>query len=184
MYRFKKAIWMLRAFLLSPAFGALRMPSYLGRTLMVVGPRNIFIDRRVRIFPGLRAETHHAGQIHIGRNVSIGQNFHITAMGILRIGAGTSILGSVMVTDIDHAYTDITRPVHEQEFLYSRTNIGKNCFLGMGARIQAGTVLGDGCIVGANSVVRGEFPAHCVIVGAPARMVKRYDNESGEWKRC
>lgn len=184
MYRFRKMLWILRAILLSPTFGRLRMPSYLGPPLLLVRPRNIFIDRRVRIFPGMRAETHHGGTISIGENVSIGQDFHITAMGELTIGSGTLIVGSVMVTDIDHEYRDITKPVHEQEFVHSRTAIGKNCFLGMGARIQAGTILGDGCIVGANSVVRGEFPPHCVIVGAPARIVKKYDSESATWNRC
>ncbi|MOA56318.1 putative acetyltransferase [compost metagenome] len=63
------------------------------------------------------------------------------------------------------------------------TRIGENCFLGIGVRIQAGTILGKGCVVGANSVVRGEFPDHCVIVGAPARVIKRYDPASGQWQR-
>lgn len=184
MYNAKKFFWALRALLLRPLFGALGTPSYLGPPIMLIRPKNMFIGRRVRIFPGLRAETHHGGRIHIGDNVSIGQNFHVTAMGDLRIGSGALILGSVMVTDIDHAYSDVTRPVHEQEFLHKQTVIGVNCFLGMGARIQAGTVLGDGCVVGANSVVRGIFPSHCVIVGAPARVVKLYDFESETWKRC
>lgn len=63
------------------------------------------------------------------------------------------------------------------------TEIGENCFIGYGAAIQAGTVLGRQCIVGANSVVRGEFPDYCVIVGAPARIVKRYNPVSGEWEK-
>lgn len=184
MYRLQKLVWAARALAWAPLFGKLSMPSYLGPPLFLVRTRNIFVGRRVRIFPGLRAETHHGGKIFIGDNVSIGQHFHITAMGDLKIGAGTLIVGSVMVTDIDHDYSDITRPVHEQKFIYSRTEIGPNCFLGTGARIQAGTILGEGCIVGANSVVRGEYPAHSVIVGAPARIVKRYDFKNAAWKRC
>ena len=49
--------------------------------------------------------------------------------------------------------------------------------------IQAGTILGKQCIVGANSVVRGTFPDYCVIVGAPARIVKRYDEPSKQWRK-
>jgi acetyltransferase-like isoleucine patch superfamily enzyme len=60
---------------------------------------------------------------------------------------------------------------------------GKNCFIGYGSVIQAGTILGKQCIVGANSVVRGIFPDYSVIVGAPARIVKRYDTKSKEWKK-
>ena len=37
--------------------------------------------------------------------------------------------------------------------------------------------------IGANSVVRGVFPDYCVIVGAPARIVKRYDPVRKGWYR-
>lgn len=42
---------------------------------------------------------------------------------------------------------------------------------------------GRGSVVGANSVVRGVFPDYCVIVGAPARIVKRYDLVRKGWYR-
>lgn len=185
MYRFRKAAWVLRAFLLSPFFGRLRMPSYIGPPLLVVRSRTIFIERRVRIMPGLRAETYHDGKIRIGEDVSLGQCCHITAMGDLSIGAGTGIAGYSMVTDVDHDYlNEVDCPIQDQPYIHRRTAIGKNCYVGMGARIQAGTILGDGCVVGANSVVRGEFPPYSVIVGVPGRVVKRYDPESGTWKRC
>lgn len=140
--------------------------------------------QRVRIFPGMRAEVHGAGKLVIKENVTIGQDFHVTCMAELVIDSGTIMSGGVMVTDIDHQYQDISRSVIDQPYVHSRTRIGKNCFIGMGARIQAGTILGDGCIVGANSVVRGVFEDHSVIVGAPGRVVKRYNKTSGVWERC
>lgn len=38
-------------------------------------------------------------------------------------------------------------------------------------------------MVGANSVVTRDVPDFCVVAGAPARIVKRFDLESGEWMR-
>lgn len=38
-------------------------------------------------------------------------------------------------------------------------------------------------MVGANSVVRGDFPDYSVIVGAPARIVKRYDANQNRWRK-
>tara|TARA_Y100000815_G_C13166868_1_gene434005 strand:- start:465 stop:752 length:288 start_codon:yes stop_codon:yes gene_type:complete len=93
------------------------------------------------------------------------------------------ITGNVTITDIDHEYRDVTRSVIDQPYIPSKTDIGENCFIGMGARIQAGTILGKGCIVGANAVVRGTFPDHSVIVGSPGRIVKQYNCESGEWEK-
>ena len=53
----------------------------------------------------------------------------------------------------------------------------------MGACIQAGTVLGKQCVVGANAVVRGTYPDYCVIVGVPARVIKKYNPETGKWEK-
>ena len=63
------------------------------------------------------------------------------------------------------------------------SNIGENCFIGTGAVINAGTILGKQCIVGANAVVSGMYPDYCVIVGAPGKIVKRYDVKIKEWKK-
>lgn len=36
-------------------------------------------------------------------------------------------------------------------------------------------------MVGANAVVKGEFPDYCVIAGVPAVVVKKYDFETESW---
>ena len=179
-----KMCWLIRGGLYKIFFGRFSMPSYIGPPCFIYGARRIFVGRRVRIFPGLRAECHGIGRLYIHDNVAIGQGLHITCMGDLHIGRGTLITGYVSITDIEHEYEDVAHPVLEQPTVWRKTHIGQNCFFGMGARIQAGTILGNGCVVGANAVVRGEFPDHCVIVGAPARIVRRYDPVSGQWERC
>jgi acetyltransferase-like isoleucine patch superfamily enzyme len=104
-------------------------------------------------------------------------------MGDLRIGTGTVVNAYTFITDIEHEYRDISKPVLEQPLVFRRTEIGANCFIGIGASILAGTVLGDGCVVGTNAVVRGEFPPHSVMVGVPGRVVKRFNRESQIWER-
>ena len=184
MHTFYKLSWVVRAWLYKLFFGQFSMPSYIGPPAFIMNAKHIYIGRRVRIFPGLRAECHGQGQLFVHDNVSIGQAFHVIASSELHIGSGCLISGNVFVTDTDHTFERIDTPVFEQANKISPTQIGENCFLGIGVRIQAGTTLGKGCIVGANSVVRGVFPDHCVIVGAPARMVRRYDPVSGQWQRC
>lgn len=67
--------------------------------------------------------------------------------------------------------------------LFKETIIGENCFIGFGASIQAGTVLGKKCIVGTNAVVHGTYPDYSVIVGVPAKSIKRYNEETGDWEK-
>ena len=43
--------------------------------------------------------------------------------------------------------------------------------------------MGRHCVVGTNSVVRGHFPDYSVIVGIPAKIVKRYDEKMKQWKK-
>ncbi len=90
---------------------------------------------------------------------------------------------NVSIQDTDHCYHDVNRSVSHQPLTFAPTTIGENCFIGARASIQAGTRLGRHCIVGTNAVVRGTFPDYCVLVGAPARVIKRYHAVSGTWRR-
>lgn len=179
-----KFIWLLRTLFYAPFFKEFSFPSYIGKPIFTGGLKRVTVKKRVRIFPGLRIETHQNGEIIINKNVAIGQNLHITsAKEKLTIGSNTTILGNVFITNIDHDYKQINVHVLKQKMIVQNTIIGDNCFIGYGAAIQAGTILGKQCVVGAHSVVRGVFPDYCVIVGAPAKIVKKYDIILNIWRK-
>jgi hypothetical protein len=154
-------------------------------------PEYIDVGKDVLIWPGCRfegidLETTTSGatpRIVLGDAVSFQQHCHLTAARYVEIGARSSVLFGVMITDTDHRYDRVDQPPAQQSLDIQPTFIGENCFIGARASIQAGTRLGRHCIVGTNAVVRGIFPDYCVLVGAPARIVKRYDAASGEWRR-
>lgn len=179
----EKFWWGCRALLYAPFFGKFGMPSYLGKPIFLKGLRNVFIGKKVRILPHLRMETHKGGTIRIDDDVVISQNVHLTSAGNLIIGKSSLILANVFITNIDHDYTEIGVHVLKQKITVKETLIGENCFIGMGAAVMAGTVLGKQCIVGANAVVRGVFPDYCVIVGSPAKIIKKYNPETKLWEK-
>ena len=181
-----KIFWILRGLIYKPFFGKFAFPSYIGKPIFIGNFKRIFIGKRVRIFLGARIEVvDKNSSIVFEDNISIGQNLHIISGSgqELRIGKNTTFSANVFVTNIDHQYDEINKHILEQPLVSAKTHIGENCFIGYGAVIQAGTILGKQCIVGANAVVRGHFPDYCVIVGVPARIVKRYDEKSGSWKK-
>ena len=180
----RKLFWFIRLIIFAPFFGKVKFPSYIGRPVSIEGIKKIFIGKRVRIYPNVRLEVHGKNsKLIISDNVGIAQNVHITTGSELTIGKGTTILANVFITDIDHDYSEINVPILEQKNIIKKTTIGENCFIGIGAAIQAGTILGKQCIVGAHSVVRGEFPDYCVIVGTPARIVKKFNFETNKWEK-
>lgn len=179
-----KFFWIIRAFFLKIFFGKIKMLSYIGRPIFLHNMRNVFIGKKVRIYPGLRCETYNSGKIIIKDDVGIGQNFHITcSTDDLIIEKGTTILGNVFITNIDHDYTVLNVPILKQDHIIKKTFIGENCFIGYGASIQAGTILGKQCIVGTNSVVRGVYPDYCVIAGIPAKIIKKYSFSTKKWEK-
>lgn len=52
--------------------------------------------------------------------------------------------------------------------------IGDNCYLGPGAKIFGGVVIGNNVKVGANAVVNKSFPeGNCTLVGVPAKKIEK-----------
>ena len=60
-----------------------------------------------------------------------------------------------------------------------RTLVKKGASIGSGATILSNVVIGEHAIVGAGSVVTRDVPAHAVVAGNPARVLRTLDNESG-----
>lgn len=55
---------------------------------------------------------------------------------------------------------------------YSYVRIGSNSFIGAGAIVLPGTIIGDYCIIGAGAVVKGCIPSYSIVVGNPAKIIK------------
>ena len=119
--------------------------------------------------------------IRIGDNVGM-SGVTIYARKGIEIGENTAIGGNTKILDNDfHPIEAETRNRlladkngGDSDLVPSKPiKIGKNCFIGCNAIILKGTELGDGCVVGAGAVVSGKFEAGSVIVGNPARCIRK-----------
>ena len=79
----------------------------------------------------------------------------------------------VYVTDQNHGYDDPALPISRQSMPERPVRIGAGSWLGHGTVVLPGADIGRHVVVGANSVVTGCLPDHCVAAGNPARVVKQ-----------
>ena len=179
-----KAIWVLRAFFYGFfIFRSVGFLSYLGRPIYVAGGGNITFGSRVRIFPGARIESLGGGKIIFNNNVSIGQGLHLVASRQVNIGKDCLFAENIFISDTEHSFDVSEIPYQSQRHKVKEVYIGDNCFLGYGAVILSGTKLGKNCVVGAYSVVKGEYPENVMIVGSPGRVIKKYNSTAKQWER-
>ncbi|MGM9870421.1 MAG: acyltransferase [Muribaculaceae bacterium] len=120
--------------------------------------------------------------IEFGNNVFVMQDFYLTCASKITIGDNTAIAAFVTITDINHPYSDIETPIEAQPIVFKEVTIEADCKIYNGAVITYGTHIGRHCVIGANSVVSGNFPDFCVIAGNPARIIKRYNPEVCQWQ--
>lgn len=59
--------------------------------------------------------------------------------------------------------------------------IKDDAWIGAGSIILPGVTIGEGAVVGAGAVVTKDVPPYTVVVGVPARPIKRIDLENGEF---
>jgi acetyltransferase-like isoleucine patch superfamily enzyme len=123
--------------------------------------------------------------IRIGAGTSLENHCTITANELVDIGRRVLIAGNVFISDHEHRYEDPDRAVADQGITHGgRVRIGDGCHIGQNVSIFGDVTLGEHVVVGAGAVVTRDLPAFSVAVGAPARVVRRYDAASGRWERA
>ncbi|HEY2443871.1 MAG TPA: acyltransferase [Streptosporangiaceae bacterium] len=120
--------------------------------------------------------------LRIGDRCVIGRGSHIVAHQSVDIGDDVYTGPYVYITDQNHGYADPEVPIGRQYPSNLAVAIGPGTWLGAGAIILPGAIIGRNVVVAAGSVVRGHVPDHCVVAGVPAKIVREYVAGDG-WSR-
>ncbi len=128
----------------------------------------------VSIGRGCRIAVGGNGRIELGQRVFINAMSTFIIMHTLRVGDDCSISWECQFLDEDfHEIQYEGRKIQPS----SDITLGKHVWVGSRVSIYKGTTIADGCVVAANSVVRGTFDEpNTLIAGNPARVVKRNVN--------
>jgi maltose O-acetyltransferase len=118
-----------------------------------------------------------AASLLIGDDVFLNGGVSIEAWREVRIGSNVLMAPYASIIDDDR---------HEMEPGTRRDKgpviVGDNVWLGRNVAVLPGVRIGDGSVIGANSVVSRDIPAGCFAAGAPARVIRNLDR-SADWVR-
>ena len=92
--------------------------------------------------------------------ITIGDDCYITANCLFVTHDGGTLILRKEVPDLE-----LTAPIE----------IGNDVYIGINTTILPGTKVGNRCIIGACSLLKGEYPDNSVIAGVPAKVIKTTD---------
>ena len=192
-YSFKEMVcmmfWLIRTKIIAPRARLIRFPFVLrGRQYINLGTSlTTGVGCRLEAFC---TEKRVGDKIIFGHDVQINDYVHISAIYRVEIGDGVLMASHVYISDNSHgiyegSYDDSSplTPPKERKYISKPVKIGNNVWLGEGVIVMPGVEIGEGCVIGAHSVVNKTIPAYSIAVGAPAQVVKKYSFEEKCWKR-
>ena len=160
----------------------IRRPIYIRGKKSLTGCKNLTTGRFCRFDLEGNKQT-----LHIGDNCEMGDMTHIVAHNCVEIGNNVLIASKCFISDVNHGKysgdnqdSPDTVP-NNRALIVGKTVIGNRVWIGENAVILAGANIGDGCIIGANSVVNKVIPSESMVVGNN-RIIKKWNEKTNKWE--
>ena len=157
------------------------------RPLRIGGSQNIAIGAGAFVNNGAWIEAIHSFAdkpiLAIRAGAYIGNHAHIIATQSIVIEENVLISDRVYIADYVHGFRDTATPIRSQPLeARAQVRIGAGAWIGENVAL-IGCKIGRQSVIGANSVVTTDIPDCCVAVGAPARVIRRFDAHAQQWVR-
>lgn len=162
-------------------FHAFGNASIIHKPMWIHAPHLIDVGKNVLMLHGVWlsvesvALNRPAPVISIGDNVWIRPHCTIAAAESITIEEGVVLSAYSTVIDTDHTVTEGAVSVMNSPIVTSPVRIGAGTWVAERVAILRGADIGKGCIIGANSVVKGVIPDGSIAAGVPAKVVGKVD---------
>lgn len=110
--------------------------------------------------------------IKLGKNVSINDGAYLNGLGGIEVGDDVSISAAAVIVSTSLNPDDLISSKHVNKII----KIGRNVQVGAGAIILPGVEIGSNVMIGAGTVVTKNVESNCIVVGNPARLLRRLND--------
>jgi serine acetyltransferase len=154
-----------------------------GEKYMSIG-KDTYIGPGVTLSVGITPDQQMMSEtvLRIGDRCLINKGTAIVSHWSVDIGDDVWTGHNCYITDQNHGYEDVDRPIGAQSMPEQPVRIGSGSWLGHGVIILPGVTIGEHVVVAGGSVVTKSVPDRCVVAGAPARVIRRFADGEG-WVR-
>ena len=121
------------------------------------------------------------GPVTIGDRTLIGMSNVL--IGPLRIGNDVILAQNIVLSGLNHGYQDAGLPIRDQPCTTAEIVVEDEVWIGANSVITAGVRIGRHAVVAGGSVVTKDVPPYTIVGGNPARPLKAYEAETGQWLR-
>lgn len=139
------------------------------------GKRNIRCDS-IDI-PG-EVEIYNAEGFIFGDGIYIGPRAFIDARGGVEFGDNIILAPHVMIFSYNHDYKDENWTPYGPGIIKRAVLVGNNVWIGAAAILTPGCTIGNNCVIGSGSVVRGLIPSNSIVAGNPAVVISNMPQKS------
>ncbi len=138
-----------------------------GWPLASVDNRGCIEVENCAFFPGVHLECWDGAIIRIGNGTYLNRNTEIVSANSVTIGRDCKIARDVIIMDTDQHALPSGKLIADPVVIEDRVWIGAR------AIVLKGVTIGHDAVVGAGSVVTRSVPAHAVVAGVPARIMRQ-----------
>lgn len=142
-----------------------------GSVRMDTPPYRKFVLGRRSVVESFCCINNAVGDVIIGDNTRIG--LHTTVIGPVEIGNNVNLAQGIVVTALNHNFTDCTKRIDEQGVSTAKVTIGNDVWIGANATILPGVTIGNHSVVAAGAVVTKDVPPYSLVGGVPAKILKK-----------
>jgi acetyltransferase-like isoleucine patch superfamily enzyme len=128
--------------------------------------------KKITIYDDCKFELSENSILTIGSNVVFSYGVILCCRNRVTIGNDVQIGEYTSIRDSTHDYSELGVPMKYNPDISREIIIGNNVWIGRNCLIMPGSIIEDGVVVGANSIVKGTLKKDCIYGGNPIKLLK------------